>query len=122
MTHSHSHKSYAAVLRHKESYHHRKEPYGKETAKEAWKPASLLALAPDMPSAVVSSQQNVIFTWPDVAASCLVLVSRPGSHWQTPIGVLQNVRNAACMCQVQIHCAIAQKVRGKGKHGADAVA
>ena len=66
--------------------------------------------------------KNVIFTWPDVAASSLVLVSRPGSHWQTPIGVLQNVRNAACMCQVEVHCAIAQKVRGKGKHGANAVA
>ena len=40
-------------------------------------------------------------------ASCLVLLS-PGSHWQTPISVLQNVCNAACMRQVEIHGAIAQ--------------
>ena len=55
-------------------------------------------------------------------ASCLVLVSRPGSHWQAPIGVLQNVCNAACVHKVKIHGAIAQKVSGKGEHRADTIA
>ena len=55
-------------------------------------------------------------------ASCLVLVSRPGSHWQAPIGVLQNVCNAACVRYVKIHGAIAQAVSGKGEHGADTIA
>ena len=55
-------------------------------------------------------------------ASCLIFVSRPGSHWQAPIGMLQNVCNAACVRYVEIHGAIAQAVSGKGEHGADTIA
>ena len=55
-------------------------------------------------------------------ASCLVLGSRPGSHWQAPIGVLQNVCNAACVRQVKVDGAVAEEISGKGEHGANAVA
>ena len=54
-------------------------------------------------------------------ASCLVLLS-PRSHWQTPIGVLQHMCDAACVCQAKINGAISHEVGGKSEGGADIVA
>ena len=60
-------------------------------------------------------------TWHGKLFSSLVLLS-PGSHWQTPIGVLQNVCNAARVSQADIHGTIAQQVSRKNEDEVNPVA